>query len=358
METALQIPLMTNKIREFWIDNAKVIGIALVVLGHLVLIETKITTFIYSFHMPLFFLISGYLHKNNNTFKETVKKDAQRLLVPYCYFYLITFVYWFVVVFLRHRSEYPGTLLQEGAVKPFLGLLLGVGYDTPISRSTNDPLWFLIALFNIKLIYQYLAKITKNKIEYIICITLLLVSIIMGIKYVEYDLWFSIDSAILALPFFIGGVLLKRSGIIVKVIKQKAVNIIMLVVFSVATFYLVKYNGRADINATIWGQNIILFYITGFSGTFMIIALSSLLSFIKGRLIVFISLNTLILMCVQNMLISICSFLWKVLKMTLPTHLSIGQAISVTSVVLLISLPVMYFIDRYLIFLTGAKKAR
>ncbi len=353
MQTEAQIPLITSKVREFWIDNAKAIGIVLVVFGHLVLVETKITTFIYSFHMPLFFLISGYLHKNSISFKEGVKKDAQRL---YCYFYIITFVYWFIVVFLRHRNEYHGSLLQEGIIKPFFGLLLGVGYDTSISRSTNDPLWFLIALFNIRIIYQYLVQITKNKIQYILLITVLLVGIVMCIKYAGYDLWFSLDSAVLALPFFISGVLLKSSGIIVKLLKQKVVNFVLMLAFCLATFYLVRYNGRSDINAAIWGQNIFAFYIVGFSGTFMIIALSSLLSFIKGKLILFIALNTLI--SVQNVLISISSFLLKALKITLPTQLSLGQAVSVTVVVTLLALPAMYFIDRYFIFLTGAKRGR
>ncbi|QTE40252.1 acyltransferase family protein [Mucilaginibacter gossypii] len=350
MQTEAQIPLITSKVREFGIDNAKSIGIVLVVFEHLVLLETKITTFIYSFHMPLFFLISGYLHKNSMSFKEAVKKDAQRLLIPYCYFYIITFVYWFIVVFLRHRNEYHGSLLQEGIIKPFFGLLLGVGYDTSISRSINDPLWFLIALFNIRIIYQCLLQITKNKIEYILLITVLLVGIVMCIKYAGYDLWFSLDSAVLALPFFISGVLLKSSGIIVKLLKPKVVNFVLLLAFCLATFYLVRYNGRSDINAAIWGQNIFAFYIVGFSRTFMIIALSSLLSFIKGKLILFIALNTLILMSVQNVLISISSFLLKALKITQPIQLLLGQAVSVTVVVTLLALPAMYFIDRYFIF--------
>lgn len=63
MQTEAQIPLITSKVREFGIDNAKSIGIVLVVFEHLVLLETKITTFIYSFHMPLFFLYPGIYTK-------------------------------------------------------------------------------------------------------------------------------------------------------------------------------------------------------------------------------------------------------------------------------------------------------
>lgn len=40
--------------REIWADNAKVIGIFLMVLGHNALANDGAFDFIYSFHMPLF----------------------------------------------------------------------------------------------------------------------------------------------------------------------------------------------------------------------------------------------------------------------------------------------------------------
>lgn len=46
--------------RQTWADNAKFIGIALMVLGHNSLASQPLNDFIYSFHMPLFFLLSGY----------------------------------------------------------------------------------------------------------------------------------------------------------------------------------------------------------------------------------------------------------------------------------------------------------
>ena len=57
---------MNNQQRINWIDWSKVFAIYLVVLGHLVQrtgIELYIFYFIYLFHMPFFFFISGYLFK-------------------------------------------------------------------------------------------------------------------------------------------------------------------------------------------------------------------------------------------------------------------------------------------------------
>lgn len=44
-----------------YIDIAKGIGIILVILGHSG-VNSEIKDFIYGFHMPLFFVISGYLY--------------------------------------------------------------------------------------------------------------------------------------------------------------------------------------------------------------------------------------------------------------------------------------------------------
>ena len=66
---------MTNdkklKNNNYFIDNLKVILIFLVVFGHLIerYIDTNLTLrglymFIYTFHMPLFIFVSGFLPKN------------------------------------------------------------------------------------------------------------------------------------------------------------------------------------------------------------------------------------------------------------------------------------------------------
>ena len=44
-----------------YIDTMKAIGIALIVFGHAPGLDASLKAFIYSFHMPLFFFISGVL---------------------------------------------------------------------------------------------------------------------------------------------------------------------------------------------------------------------------------------------------------------------------------------------------------
>lgn len=49
-----------------YIDIVKGITIILMIIGHVSNIPTILRTFIFSFHMPLFFIISGYTFKKKN----------------------------------------------------------------------------------------------------------------------------------------------------------------------------------------------------------------------------------------------------------------------------------------------------
>ena len=70
--------------RLYWIDSLKFFGIYLVVLGHCTFLTEKLDMFIYLFHMPLFYLISGFLsHKDKRDFSEILRSSVKRFLVPY-----------------------------------------------------------------------------------------------------------------------------------------------------------------------------------------------------------------------------------------------------------------------------------
>lgn len=72
--------------RKYWLDYAKVYGMFLVVLGHFTPCYKEVysSQLLYSFHLPLFFIISGYLFKSPNlTLIQQLKKIFVRLIVPY-----------------------------------------------------------------------------------------------------------------------------------------------------------------------------------------------------------------------------------------------------------------------------------
>ena len=131
------------------LDYAKALGILLVVLGHTIYEISKngintnfgnhLNNWIYCFHMPLFFVLSGlglYLkykeYKSIDFFKE-INNLSQKLLIPYAFwsfFYLI------------------GTILSSVVItkKIIISMILGRIYSFITLRGAA-PIWFLSALF-------------------------------------------------------------------------------------------------------------------------------------------------------------------------------------------------------------------
>lgn len=135
-----------SKEEEPWIDIAKWIACMLVLLGHFfqsmvksgLMNESALYEWfqhtIYLFHVPLFFICSGYLYQKNSTvttlkqWKENVLRKALNLGVPYVVFSLVTYL-------LK-------ALFQDSVNTENSGGLLHTLLLDPIS-----PYWYLYVLF-------------------------------------------------------------------------------------------------------------------------------------------------------------------------------------------------------------------
>lgn len=170
------------------LNRLRVIATLLVVIGHATrmftaqgvyhdsiqenLILTKITGIIYSFHMPLFFLISGYvygicLNKGGvyNSFLPFIKKKSQRLLLPY-YFWGILYVAPIMVCLSITTLPYHTFVYQ--------GIVLGLNCR---------HLWFLFTLFEIFVVVHVLVLTSKKFGFFLVAIPVLL-SIAFVIRYI------------------------------------------------------------------------------------------------------------------------------------------------------------------------------
>lgn len=83
-----------------WVDCSKGIAIVLVVLGHAMTyfspdMDSGVRV-IYSFHMPLFFILTGFVSTHSYKkyrFSEFLKRKAKSLMIPYLYFALVLVAY-------------------------------------------------------------------------------------------------------------------------------------------------------------------------------------------------------------------------------------------------------------------------
>ena len=154
--------------REKWVDDVKVIACILVVLGHFFQSMTKanilpendlyqwFNTTIYYFHVPLFFICSGYLYQKYSkvsdfiNWKKNVIKKALALGVPYVTFTTATWV--LKTVF-------------SGSVNDQVG---GLG-DTLLLHPTA-PYWYLYALFFIFLLTPTFSTMKPTVIGLIVAV--------------------------------------------------------------------------------------------------------------------------------------------------------------------------------------------
>ena len=76
---------LINKVddRNVAIDALKGLGILLMVIGHSNL-PFNLRGLIFVFHMPLFFIVSGYLYKERS-YAEILNKQIARIMVPFLF---------------------------------------------------------------------------------------------------------------------------------------------------------------------------------------------------------------------------------------------------------------------------------
>lgn len=140
--------------RDNRIDWLKTIGIILVVFGHCPQVPYTVYCIIYGFHIPLFFMIAGYLtyRKTERPLVQTIRKKAKSILIPYVVFWGISLV---ISQFFLERSAFSKAwILQTGK-----GLLLGDKY----LNVHNFPLWFLPAYFICSILFTAIMKIPKRQ---------------------------------------------------------------------------------------------------------------------------------------------------------------------------------------------------
>lgn len=123
-----------------WIDWAKAIGIFLVVTGHSHYYCEHVVPLIFMIHMPLFFVVSGYLFKTSGTLHELTWRSFRGLVVPYVLYNLLVSLYWLGVGGLKLALGQPYNW-EACVTSPALCTIHGYAVG-----SFDGPTWFLLAL--------------------------------------------------------------------------------------------------------------------------------------------------------------------------------------------------------------------
>ena len=197
---------MRQRIR--WIDVLRGIGIISIVFSHTLQNVGITSKILYSFHVPLFFFVSGLLFSDGQTsFSKLLIKKAKRILVPYFLWGILSLALFLLL------GKYAESVLNSGRVASGKSDLIDLlsGYC-----DGNTPLWFLPALFLSSVflwIFDRIAGFIKNTVAKKVFMALPLALSVLSAYFCQshgynHEIW-SIDDVQILFFFCWSGYLLK-----------------------------------------------------------------------------------------------------------------------------------------------------
>lgn len=179
--------------REKWVDDVKVIACILVVLGHFLasvqsyapggVLYEWFHKAIYYFHVPLFFICSGYLYQKYSqiddikSYLKNISKKALALGIPYVTFSSVTWV--LKTVFSRDVNNQIG------------------GFCDTLFLHPTAPYWYLYALFFIFLVTPTFSTVKMTAVGLAVAIAAKAYILTGGVqKYMLYRLFLQMKSGL------------------------------------------------------------------------------------------------------------------------------------------------------------------
>ena len=261
------------KERLIHIDNAKAIGMMLIIASHIIPSEPFVKSPVYenwnsilnSFYVPLFFLLSGVFESTNVNDGKLCRRIV-KLAKYICLFYVFGIV-------------------ADGIVN---------GHWSLVSFKTQTTIWFLIVLLWITIIVG-IAKRFKWRNYIYVCV----VSGGAILAYKHMSLLY-LGQACVCLPFYLLGFYCKGY------LKKKNFDYrVFIVSFIIWLLLFLVFNRTQNLSINLIEQNILTFYLDAVAGIMVVIELCKLFNF---KMLSFFGRNSIVPMMVQIPLI------WSVMK--------------------------------------------
>lgn len=288
--------------RESWVDWAKTFLIFFIVLGHSSIEHNSMTwTLIYSFHVPAFFMVSGYLFKPHD-WKRTLKS----LGVPIIFFSLFNFIYYICVMYIKF-GHVDWLYWMVSVWKPFYTC----SYDGGVCLFPG--IWFIEVLFVCRLLMGDIKQITFL-IKYpvpIIVFCIVFMQFYESLNIPEFITDICIFRVFPCLSFMLLGYIIRQKNIIAKLLGKKIYFYISLF-FSLAVYLTITQNiGFISIWSNNYGDNFCLFFINAFVSSLALFLICT--QFHSNSFIEIISKGTLFILGTHFVLLRIFNFLLKIM---------------------------------------------
>ena len=291
------------------IDFIRGICIIYMIFGHIV-VNNNFDHYIHAFHMPLFYVVSGYfVCRNTKNFWPNIKKIFNKLHVPYILWGIIFSCFY---AFITNKN------ISDSIY--YLKLLFSYNDSLPFAGA----LWFLTSFFFASIIFKIINNIKSDLIFSILC----LVVMYFGIYYEHFfdvKLILSIQSSFVGVGLMMIGYLIKKFDLINKF----AINdFYLLILLGITNYFLVMKTGYVNMRSNNY-PNFLLFIINILLSLIVYLSLTKIMKnnckslyskiiYIGENSIYFLILNQFVIYIVQkiymkygfNMFISNIIFEW------------------------------------------------
>lgn len=329
-----------NKQRIEWLDFAKVLTMLFVIIEHLGLENRDIRDFIVSFHMPVFFFISGVLNSNKLLYKDFILKNFYRLLLPVLLWHIIGMFTWEpLALFFTDRTNWIDKYL-DAQIAFISGYSCGFG-------------WFMICLFWLKIIDRILDRYKFGRYFGIVFLPMACYIIQLYIKIPFYIL-----NAFMVYPFFAAGYYSKGKLLNISL----SFSIKKCLLFVTSTFLLVilvSFNRCGSFNAIEYGKYPIIIYIQGIIGCVWIVVISmALYKKISKNVLYTLGNGTIVLLLLQPPFLLLCKIVYRGIfsPLHVAPYFDVLSALASAVVVIASMYPIIVFINKKLPLLNGMIK--
>lgn len=332
-----------------WIDWAKALAVMTVVFCHLPQSqEWFYYRYLQAVIIVIFFFLSGYLKKDRGSDQENWRKYWHGLILPYLIYNAIVYPYWFVKYYLLNGGL-PDLLT---AMKPIFGALL-FEHENAFCEPLNGPLWYLPAIL---IMHVTVDLCRKTKHQHVIMITLCVLSFFL---YAANKYWyFAPDLTPMGLmrnlPYYYIGYVLGQQRLFRDVkFRRDFLGCIICITGSLLFFHW-------HLQAYFAGQHllhIILFYPVNIGFLFGTLYGCKLLDNYKSIIIINLSIGTLVIIGLHNVLVTVVNFaLERLLHLNTSICYHWYEALPTALVIVALLYPVILLGKRFAPILLGRKR--
>lgn len=232
----------------------------------------------YSFHIPLFIMISGYFFSPNISIIKSIKHNIIKLLIPFYIFNLIFLLLHSLFNYLNSSFIFGTQFsIYNWLVLPWITC-------QPIGFGVAS--WFILMLFLTKTIHCIVYNLIRIKNKYVKDFGFLSIYLLLGFigvyltnnNYINEEWKWVIVRVILVLPFY-------QIGYIYKNYLEKRDNTKSIIYFSI--IFLIQgllFLKRTDLIFGLWGglsgfkQGAVLFYLSAITGAAFWLRISKIIA--------------------------------------------------------------------------------